>query len=93
VSGRRALTATPFGARCSGQENRKGLCCFRLAEQGVGVVFRAGFPAWASEGLLGLSFAAVCGMKRFAGDGRTGSIRRNGHAGIGGHELDDPRRP
>jgi len=46
VSGRRALTSTPFGARCSGQENRKGLvACFRLAEQGVGVVFKAGFPA------------------------------------------------
>ena len=35
----------------------------------------------------------VGGLKRFAGDGRTGSIRRNGHAGIGGHELHDPRRP
>ena len=36
----------------------KGLCCFRLADQGVGVVFKAGFPAWAGEGLLGHSFAA-----------------------------------
>src|SRR6516225_7813993 len=28
-SGRRALTATPFGACCSGQGDRNCLCCFR----------------------------------------------------------------
>jgi len=32
--GRRALTATPFGACCSGQGDRQGLCCFRVCSGG-----------------------------------------------------------
>ena len=94
VSGRRALTATPFGARCSGQEDRKGSCCFRLAEQGDRCRLQGRFPGVGqARGCWVIPSPRVCGLKRFAGDGRTGSIRRNGHAGIGGHELHDPRRP
>src|ERR1700739_4891803 len=40
--------------------------------RGVGVVFRAGFPAWGRRGLRGHSFAAMCGMKRV----RRGTVGR-----------------
>jgi hypothetical protein len=48
--------------------NRKGLCCFRLAEQGVGVVFKAGFPAWGqARSCWVIPSPRVSGLKRFAG--------------------------
>ena len=66
--GRRALTTAPFGACCSGQEDRKGLSGFLLGlARVVFGVFSAGFPVagrrWGCQSFL----RRVCGMKRFAG--------------------------
>ena len=66
-------------------KSEKGVCCFRLADQGR-CRLQAGFPG-VGEGLLGHSFAALAAAKRFAGDGRTGSIRRNSRR-YRGHQLD-----
>jgi hypothetical protein len=75
--GRRALTATPVGACCSGQGDRKGLCGFRvLFGWWVVVVFRAGFPgAGQAERAAGHSFATCWWHEAVRRDGRSGSIR------------------
>jgi hypothetical protein len=92
--GRRALTATPFGACCSGRGDRKGLCCFRVCSVGVVVVFRAGFPgAGQANRAAGHSFATCGWHEAVRRDGRSGSIRGSDLAGFGGHDLHDPRRP
>jgi hypothetical protein len=63
-----ALTAAPFGACCSGQEGRKALWCFRCGCRGGRWRLQCRFPgAGQGDGAAGHSFAAVCGMKRFAG--------------------------
>src|SRR6266403_2658678 len=76
---------------------------FRAGRSEVLVVLSAWVARWslassvpvsrcgAGDGAAGHSFAAVCGMKRFAGDGRSGSINGGDLAGFGGHDLGDPR--
>ena len=46
----------------------------------------------AGDGAAGHSFAAGCGVKRFAGKGSVGINQRGDLAGFGGDDLHDPRR-
>src|ERR1700738_5359713 len=80
-----ALTATPFGACCSGQGDREGLCCFRVCSGGGALSSSGpGFPARGRRiGLPVIPSPRVGGMKRFAGYGRSGSIRGSDLAGSG----------
>ena len=95
VSGRRALTATPFGACCSGLGDRKGLCCFRVCSGGGSLSHQGRFPGRRGrrKGCSVIPSPRAGGMMGCAGTGRSGSIRGRDLAGVGGHDLHDPRRP
>ena len=73
----------PFGG-CFLRKIDRGLVLLSVGEWVVVDVFIAGFPGWGRrKGLAVIASPRVGGLKRFAGDGRSGSIRGGGLAGIG----------
>jgi hypothetical protein len=92
-SGRRSLTPTPDGARCSGRRRRVGCGSVMFGWSWLGACSSAGAPAVDRPRVGAVGHPFACGMECCDSSRWARSIKRGDHAVSGGHDCHDPRPP